>query len=141
MVEVAESTCGHNQGDVHDDEEDEVDHGEEVDCPGDFDRVELVESLGFDRPGSRHADSGDQCEGCGDKHGGEIGQELEAVVVDPAMRCRPVQRYVLDRSGHGVGEHVPTGGDQAHPLPGCKYQYVKEDAVEYPECVQGEVEP
>ncbi len=73
MVEVTESTCGHNQGDVHDDEDDEVGHDGEVDRSGDFDRVELVEFLGVRRPGSGHADSGDQCEGCGDKNGGEIG--------------------------------------------------------------------
>ncbi len=74
MVEVAESTCGHNQGDVHDDEEDEVCHDAEVDRPSEFERIELAQSLGVRRPGCGHADSGDQCEGCGDKDGGEIGQ-------------------------------------------------------------------
>jgi len=68
----------------------------------------------------------------GYEDGDEVGDQLEAVVGDPAVLSRPVQRQVLDQCRQGVGEHVPGGRYQAVPAAGDEQQDVEHDAVEQP---------
>ena len=98
-------------------------------------RLNRVDSAG-DMP-----EPGDQRQRRGDEHRDEVGEQLQAVVGDPAVLGRPVQRQVLDQHRHGVGEHVPARRHQPPPLAGREQQDVEDDAVEQPQGVDAEVPP
>ena len=105
------------------------------------DGVDLVQRAGVLGPGPGHAQARDDGQRGGDEDRGEVGQQLQAVVVDPAVVGGPVQGQVLQPGGDGVGEHVPAGGHNAHPLARGEEHHNEDDAVEHPEGVQGQVEP
>ena len=77
----------------------------------------LADPLEPGRQRRRHAQPGDERERGGDEDRDEVGDQLQAVVGDPAVLGRPVQRQVLDQHRHGVGEHVPAGRDQRRHCP------------------------
>ena len=141
MVEVAHRAGGEYQGDVHDDERNEEEHHGQVHCAGDGQRIDARDSSTRPWPQVRHAQPGDDCQRCRDEHDGEIGELLQRVVVRPAAFNRPLQRRVLNRCRHRVGQHVPCGRNQAHPLAGDKEQHHEHDAVDDPQRVEREVQP
>ena len=93
------------------------------------------------RQRGRHAEPGDERERRGDEDGDEVGEQLQAVVGDPAVVERPVQREVLDQHRDGVREDIPARRHESPPLAAREQQDVEDEAVEQPEHVDAEMPP
>ena len=97
VVEVVQQPGGEHERDVHDDEDQEPDQHQKVQGARGLDAEHLADPLEAGRQRRRHAEPGDERERRGDEDRDEVGEELQAVVRDPAVLGRPVQRQVLDQ--------------------------------------------
>src|SRR5680860_1072107 len=90
VVEVIHCSGRQDERDVHDDEGDVIEHDRQVDRAGYLHGVNLIELFSVLRPCPGHPQARDQRQGSGDEDGYEVGQQLQAVVIDPAVLDRPV---------------------------------------------------
>ena len=126
---------------MHGDEHDEEQHHREVDATRPLRGERAVQARGILRPDPRQPHARDDREGGGDERDREVRQLLQAVVVDPAVLGRPVERGVLQRRRHRVREHVPRRRHDPHPLARGEQQHDVDHAVGDPEHVDRLVEP
>ena len=77
----------------------------------------------------------------GDKHGREIRQHLQGIILGPACSRREIQRQVLQSNRRRIREDIPGHRNETMPLIGRKKENIKEHSVHHPEQIQAEVPP
>ena len=85
--------------------------------------------------------SGDEGEGGSDKDGSKVGEELQAVVLEPATGWWEIEGEILDGGGDGVGDDIERNGNDASPLACGKKKNIDGDSVGKPGSIKNEVPP
>src|SRR4029453_13090138 len=113
MVEVSQRPGREDEHNVDHDEGHETDHHREVHGPGRLDGKGLRESLRLARPQRRHPEPRHRSEGGGDEDHREVGNDLEAVVIAPAVLGGPREARVLQGPGGPAWGETPR--ETPHP--------------------------
>ena len=79
--------------------------------------------------------------GGGDEDRDEIREQLEAVVGDPPVLRRPLQRQVLNQHGEGIGKDRRAGRHNPAPLASGEQEHVEDETVQEPEGIGTEMPP
>ena len=132
-VQVDARAGDEDQGHVRQDEKKEPPQREEMDRarPLPVQRpAEPAEPVRYRRTLHQASQDG---RGCGDEHGDEVAELLQAVVAGPALLGRKFEREVLKRGRCRVGQHLPCRRHQPQPLIRREQQNVEDQAVDHPQ--------